>query len=149
MQQGSQHLISGRDFPDYVYLEGELPQRPLTPIFLQKHGDINGSHLLLKRGVVQTTSNQEGGMLLQKHRGRSGRCIAITSKSGVDVVPLIDVSNLAEQGRMPSCYLIMPSWGRPSEPDLPRVACGGGKSMPRAALEHRTQDVPCTPQVTG
>ena len=56
-------------------------QRPLTLILLQKNRDINGSPIMIQIGGVYTLSCQEEGILLQEHRDRNGRCIAILFKS--------------------------------------------------------------------
>ena len=36
----------------------------------------NGSHIVIQMGGVYSTSSQEEGVLVHKHRDRNGRCIA-------------------------------------------------------------------------
>ena len=51
---------------------------PLTVVLLQKYRDTNERHIVIQIGGVYTTTFCEGeGILLQKHRERNGRCIAI------------------------------------------------------------------------
>ena len=58
-----------------------VSQRPLTLVLLQKYRDTNGGRLVIQIGGVYTTFCQEEGILLQKYRGRNGRCIAMLFKS--------------------------------------------------------------------
>ena len=70
-------------------------KRPLTLILLLKYRHTNGSTIAIQIGGVYTTFNQEDGILLQKHRDRNRRCIAILSKvsgSGVDAALLMEGS---------------------------------------------------------
>ena len=60
---------------------GALGFPHLTMIFLQKHRDTNGRHIVMHIGGVCAAFCQEGGMLLQTYRDRNGRCIAILFKS--------------------------------------------------------------------
>ena len=56
-------------------------QQPLTRILLHKYPDTNGSRIVIQIGGVYATFCQEEGTLLQKHRGRNGRCIAMLFES--------------------------------------------------------------------
>ena len=53
------------------------PKNGLVSILPQEYRDTNGSRIVIQIGGVYTTFCKEGGMLLQKHRNRNERCIAI------------------------------------------------------------------------
>ena len=54
-----------------------VSQRPLTLILRQKYRDTNGRRIVIQISGAYATFCQEGGILLQKHGNRNGRCIAI------------------------------------------------------------------------